>query len=112
MERNQTISAVSINGMVLAKERVSPLFWMRNMRHYQLTPNLALTINPCHPAFRWFAGKTNRLALYNLSLCGVEMNLYIARHWDYPAWEPAGEDDDAEFVEGSVLDAEASTNNS
>jgi len=82
------------------------------MRHYQLTPNVALTINPCHPAFRWFAGKTNRLALYSLSLCGLELDFYIARHWDYPAWE-----EDSEFLENSAPDAEAtehsaSSNNS
>jgi len=74
---------------------------MRNMRHYQLTPNLALTLQPCHQAFKWFAGKTNRLALYNLCLCGLELNLYIARQWDYPAWDEAADfadDDDQDAV--------------
>lgn len=80
------------------------------MHHYQLTPNLGLTVKPCQPAFRWFAGKTNRLALYSLSLCGLELDLYIARHWDYlgdyPGDYPAGEDDE-EFIEGSAPDVEA-----
>ena len=57
------------------------------MRHYQLTPRVSLTLNPCRPAFKYFAGKTNRLALYSMSLCGVEMNLYVARNWAYNAWE-------------------------
>ena len=57
------------------------------MRHYQLTPNLSLILKPCPRGFKWFAGKTNRLALYNLSLCSVELNLYFARNWVYPVWE-------------------------
>lgn len=70
------------------------------MRHYQLTPSLALTLQPCHRTFKWFAGKTNRLALYNLCLCGLELNLYIARQWDYPAWDEA-----ADFAEDDEHDA-------
>ncbi len=53
------------------------------MQHYQLTPRVALTIGTCHPALKWFAGKTNRLALYSANLCGLEFNLYIARNWAY-----------------------------
>ena len=59
------------------------------MRHYQLTPRMTLTLHPCGPAFKYFAGKTNRLALYSMSLCGIEMNLYVARNWAYAAWEEA-----------------------
>ena len=72
------------------------------MHHYQLTPNLGLTVKPCQPAFKWFAGKTNRLALYSLTLCGLELDLYIARHWDYPAGE-----EDSEFLEDTASDVEA-----
>jgi len=76
----------------LQKIRETPLFWMRKVRHYQLTQNLALTIKPCRPVFKWFAGKTNRVALYSLSLCGWELDLYIARNWDYPAGDDVSED--------------------
>ena len=57
------------------------------MRHYQLTPRVSLTLNPCRPGFKCFAGKTNRLALYSMRLGGIEMNLYVARNWAYNAWE-------------------------
>ena len=59
------------------------------MRYYQLTPRMTLTLHSCGPAFKYFAGKTNRLALYSMSLCGIEMNLYVARNWAYAAWEEA-----------------------
>ena len=59
------------------------------MRHYQLTPRASLTLNACRPSLKWFAGKTNRLALYSVNLLGLELNLYVERHWAYPIWEKA-----------------------
>lgn len=53
------------------------------MRHYQLTPNIALILKPSDAALKWFAGRTNRLALYSVCLCGLALDLYIARQWDY-----------------------------
>jgi len=61
------------------------------MRQYQFTPNFTLTLKAGCSMFKWFAGKTNRLALYHLSMCGLELELYIARHWEYPAWEESSE---------------------
>ena len=61
------------------------------MAHYQLTSNVSLTLKPCRPAFNWFAGKTNRIALYSVRLGSLELDLYIARKWHYPAWEEATE---------------------
>lgn len=61
------------------------------MAHYQLTSNVSLTLKPCRPAFNWFAGKTNRIALYSVRLGSFELDLYIARKWHYPPWEEATE---------------------
>ena len=51
------------------------------MHHYQLTQHITLVTQRCHKPFKWFAGKTNRLALYSLSLLGWELNFYVARDW-------------------------------
>ena len=51
------------------------------MAHYQLSSNVSLTLKPCRPALTWFAGKTNRIALYSVRLGGFELDLYIARKW-------------------------------
>lgn len=61
------------------------------MRHYQLSPNLRLSVNACRPVFKCFVGKTNRLALISLNAFGVALDLYITRQWDYPAWDPEPE---------------------
>ena len=55
------------------------------MHHYQLTQHIILVTQRCHKPFKWFAGKTNRLALYSLSLLGWELNFYVARDWRYSA---------------------------
>lgn len=61
------------------------------MRNYSLTRNLSLVVRPCQPIFKFFIGKTNRLALVSMSLCGVALDLYITRQWSYPAWEQESE---------------------
>ena len=88
LKSNQTIRAARLNGIGFAKKSLR-LFWIATMRHYQLTPRLSLTLNACRPGLKIFSGKTNRLALYSLCLCGLEMNLYVARHWAYNIWEDA-----------------------
>ena len=57
------------------------------MRHYQLSQNLSLDIKSCSPAFKFFVGKTNRLSLVSMSLCGIGLDFYLSRHWEYPSWE-------------------------
>ncbi len=70
------------------------------MAHYQLSSNVSLTLKPCRPALTWFAGKTNRIALYSVRLGGFELDLYIARKWHYPDWEDA-----TEYLEESEFEA-------
>lgn len=70
------------------------------MRHYQLTPNIALILKPAPTALKWFAGRTNRLALYSVCVCGLELDLYIARQWKDPL-----EDDAPEYLEDLDQDA-------
>lgn len=57
------------------------------MRTELLTPRVSLKLNHERPAFKWFIGKTNRLALYSLSLYKLELNLYVARSWEYETWQ-------------------------
>lgn len=70
------------------------------MAHYQLTANVSLALKPCRPALHWFAGKTNRVALYSVRLGGLELDLYVARKWQYPVWEET-----SEYLEKSELEA-------
>ncbi|MDP1681446.1 MAG: hypothetical protein Q8L39_06690 [Burkholderiales bacterium] len=55
------------------------------MHQYHLTQHITLAIKRCHQPLKWFAGKTNRLALYSLCLLGLEFNFYVARDWRYSA---------------------------
>ena len=45
------------------------------MHQYHLTQHITLAIKRCHQPLKWFAGKTNRVALYSLCLLGLEFNL-------------------------------------
>jgi len=53
------------------------------MHQYHLTQHLSLTLKRCNQPFKWFTGKTNRLALYSLCLLGIEFDLYLERDWRY-----------------------------
>lgn len=51
------------------------------MKRYHLNERTTFEIAAAPCALRWFAAKTNRLALYSLHLPGVELKLYVARDW-------------------------------
>lgn len=42
-----------------------------------------VTCKRCHLPYKWFTAKTNRLALYSLSLLWIELNFYVVRDWRY-----------------------------
>lgn len=56
------------------------------MKRYQLNQRITLELAAVQGQPRWFAGKTNRLALYSLRLCGTELNLYVKRDWPEENW--------------------------
>ncbi len=47
----------------------------------KLTDAISLEMRRTRRRFTSFAGHTNRLALYSVSLLGLELNLYVARAW-------------------------------
>lgn len=53
------------------------------MKHYQLNDRITLELTAAHGRPGWFAGKTNRLALYSVRACGMELNLYVKRNWPH-----------------------------
>lgn len=57
------------------------------MAVYHLTTGISLTVKRTPPSLRCFIGRTNRLALYSLTLLCWEMNFYVARNWDAQAWD-------------------------
>lgn len=76
------------------------------MAQYQLSSNVSLALKPCRSTLHWFAGKTNRIAMYSVRLGGFELDLYIARKWQYSAWEDATEYLDESEYEAAVVQQE------
>ena len=54
---------------------------------FHLTERVSIITKRTPMTFRYFVGKTNRMALYSLTLLCWEMNLYIVRQWAAQTWE-------------------------
>lgn len=51
------------------------------MSTLKLTDSVSLEMRATRRRFACFAARTNRLALYSVSVLGCELNLYVARAW-------------------------------
>ena len=51
------------------------------MIDWHITDRTWMVISRRKHLFRFFSGKTNRLAMYSLCLAGVEFNVYRQKPW-------------------------------